>query len=355
MSRSPRTVSFFEFWPPWLFYAPVAVWYTLLALRYRSITLPSLANPSIYSGGICRESKAQILGLIPPEQQHRVARWALYQIPDLPAGERATHALTFAERNGLHLPFVVKPDQGQRGDGVCLVRTPEDLQRYLAGFPREVPLVLQALADLPHEAGVLYYRPPGSKRGRIFSITLKELPAVVGDGARTLRELILADPRAALVAPLYFRRHRRNLDRVLPAGRRIQLVFTGNHCQGAIFRDGTHLRTAAMTRAFAEVADSMDGFYFGRFDVKYRSMEDLRNGEGFLILEVNGATAEATHIWDANATLMSAYGTLFRQFSILFAIGDSIRRRGNRPIGALAILGDFRTYLRQKRAYPKAS
>ena len=37
--------------------------------------------------------------------------------------------------------------------------------------------------------------------------------------------------------------------------------------------------------------------------------------------------AEATHIWDASATLPDAYVTLFEQFRILFEIGAANRRR----------------------------
>jgi len=41
-----------EFWPAWVFYFPVAVNYLWLAIRYRSFTLPTAANPGIFSGGL---------------------------------------------------------------------------------------------------------------------------------------------------------------------------------------------------------------------------------------------------------------------------------------------------------------
>ncbi|MBI1291611.1 D-alanine--D-alanine ligase [bacterium] len=354
-SSSTPVVSRFEFWPAWLFYLPVAAHYTWLAIRYRSATLPSAANPSIYSGGICRESKSQILSLVGESQRHRVARWAVVRFaesPGRPPREIALEAMTAA---GLSFPLVAKPDEGQRGDGVQLLRDEAALDRYLESFPPDVPLVLQALADLPHEAGVLYYRIPSEPKGRILSITLKELPSVTGDGKRTLRELILADERARLVPHLYFRRHAERLDQVVPAGKSIRLVFSGNHCQGAIFRNGTAEATDAMRDAMGAVADSMSEFYFGRYDIKFRDLESLKRGEDFLIVEINGASAESTHIWDASMTLWGAYRALFEQFSVLFRIGNENRRRGFKPIGGLAILKDFRTYLRQRRQYPPTS
>src|SRR5688500_13426566 len=50
-----------EFWPAWLFYAPVAVTYFRLAMRYRSFTVPTAANPGMFSGGFVGESKIATL------------------------------------------------------------------------------------------------------------------------------------------------------------------------------------------------------------------------------------------------------------------------------------------------------
>src|SRR3546814_9177882 len=40
-----KTVSFFEFWPSWLVYTPVALQWLGLSLRHRSLTVPLCANP----------------------------------------------------------------------------------------------------------------------------------------------------------------------------------------------------------------------------------------------------------------------------------------------------------------------
>lgn len=70
------------------------------------------------------------------------------------------------------------------------------------------------------EAGVFYVREPGGEGGRIVSLTLKYFPYVHGDGRSTLRELILADPRAGRVPHLYLPRHAARLDQVPEAGSR---------------------------------------------------------------------------------------------------------------------------------------
>ena len=39
-----RSLSFFEFWPGWLFYTPVVIHWLLLGLRYRDFSLPTAAT-----------------------------------------------------------------------------------------------------------------------------------------------------------------------------------------------------------------------------------------------------------------------------------------------------------------------
>ncbi len=363
MSTDPESVSaeeapasFFEFWHPWLFYTPVAAYYFWLALRYRSLTLPTSVNPSIYSGGMIRESKSQILALVPEISRRWVAPHTTFFYSDdgLPVDTHVGDALNALAAAGITFPIVAKPDMGQRGAGVRPVRTADELRDYFSVFPRGNLLVLQTLAPFQHEAGVMYYRMPHEERGRVISITLKEFPVVVGDGRRSLRELIQADDRARLIAEVYFKRHEATLDRIIPDGQKFPLVFAGNHAQGCIFKDGLHVLTPALTARIDEIAQSLPQFYFGRFDIRFRDLESFQRGEGFLIVEINGAGAEATHIWDADAALSDAYSTLFEQYRILFGIGDINRRTGHKPIGPVQFLRDVISYHRLARNYPMA-
>lgn len=352
-----RVASVFAFWHPIVFYFPVALYYLWLSIKYRSLSLPTLANPSIYSGGMVRDSKKEILALVPERWRSLLPRFTMFHRR---MGESARRELRRAEealkQEGLDFPMVAKPDVGHRGDGVCLLGNHRALSHYLHRFPPQETLILQELIRLPREAGILYYRRPGEARGSILSLTLKEFPVVVGDGRRTIEALILADRRARMISDVYFRRHRARLKRVLPAGRRYPLVFTGVHCQGAIFINATPRITEALTAKIDEIARSLPGFYFGRFDVRFADLDAFLLGGDFKIIEINGASSEATHIWDSQITLREAYEVLFRQFALLFEIGDLNRRRkGLRPLGAMRLLGDFLAYRRQASGYPEAS
>ncbi len=349
--------SSFEFWHPALFYIPVILYYLRLAVRYRGLMLPLVANPKIYNAGLVRESKSQIYALFPPA----VARQWVGQVVVVPAAPRGTAAATrlavagdALQKAGLAFPLVAKPDVGQRGAGVRRVRDLAELAAYLRHYPVTQPLILQELIDYPYEAGILYVRRPQDATGWIFSVTLKEFHAVTGDGSHTVRELILAQPRCRRLARTFFAKQRDQLERVLPAGEVLQLNFAGNHAQGTVFRDGNQIVTPALTARFHAISEAIGDFHFGRYDIRYRSLAELQAGEGFKIIELNGAGAEATHIWDGRARLREAYRVLFEQFRLLFEIGASNRRAGYEPVPAWRFVLDFLAVRRLIRRYPPA-
>ncbi|MFW6256006.1 MAG: VTT domain-containing protein, partial [Candidatus Sumerlaeota bacterium] len=352
--RHEHVVSFFEFWPTWLFYIPLIFYYIWLALRYRSLTLFTVANPSIYAGGFIRESKEQIFALLPESQSKFMLRYVCWKKPDEADNSPllVQSALKNIHEAGLDYPFIAKPDEGQRGAGVQCIRNEKQLADYIEAIPSPVPILFQELADYPHEAGVLYYRMPGEEQGHIFSLTLKEFPKVVGDGVENLRERILADPRACIISHIYFARHAERLDDVLADGEEFQLVFSGNHCRGAIFHNGNHLINPKLYARFHELATSMPDFYFGRFDVRFQDLEAFLEGGDFKIIEINGAGAEATHIWDSQMHLREAYATLFKQFRILFQISHRNRQAGHKPLGPRKMIHDLLAARRLLKQYP---
>ena len=346
-------LSYFEFWPMWAFYPPVIAYAVWLMLRHRGVLLPTVANPSFPGGGFYGESKAAILALATRHAAEWVAPFVCRQRPDQPAADRASEcdsALAALAEAGLSLPVVAKPDLGCRGAGVKLVRTHADLHRYIDSFPSGAAFLLQRLVPHEGEAGIFYCRRPGQAHGRIVSITLKYFPHVTGDGRRTLRDLILADPRAGKLPHLYLQRHLARLDEVPAAGEAIRLAFAGSHSRGAIFRNGTHLVTPEMEARFDAIAQALPEFHFGRFDVRFEAFSSVQRGEGFTILEINGAGAESTHIWDRRTGLLQAWRDLLRQYRWLFEIGAANRKRGFKAMG----LADFvRDYRREKSLTPR--
>jgi membrane protein DedA with SNARE-associated domain len=331
-----------EFWPSWLFNAPIVLWIAWLALRYRSLTLFTAANPGIEDGGFVGESKSAILSKLPPSH---VMPWTAIE-PANSVASRVEIAREMMTAHGWTFPMVAKPDIGERGTGVRWIDDEGALQRYLAAEPRRV--ILQVPHDGPFEAGVFYIRHPGDERGRIFSITDKRFPIAIGDGHSTLEELIEAHPRHRLQAAVFRARHAARLQHIPTNGERVPLARAGNHCQGTEFLDGRWLMTPALEAAFDAIARQFDGFYFGRFDVRYRDRGAFMAGRGFAIIELNGVSAEATHIYDPSGSLLTAWRTLMRQWSIAFAIGAANRARGHRPVPLRRLLSVIHAYLKTR-------
>jgi len=339
-----RRIIRWEFWPAWAFYPPVAIYLLCLRVKHKNLTLFTAANPAIPDSGFIGESKYDMLRAL--EDSSAVPKSILLQ--PAPLDERASAIEGFMRREGLTFPIVLKPDAGQRGSGVSIARCGSDMRQYLAAAAYPV-IVQEYVGGL--EFGIFYYRMPTEKSGHIFSITEKKMPTVVGDGARTLEELILADDRAVCLADLYCQQNPALLKTVLAAGERVQLVELGTHCRGAIFLDGSYAITAALETVIDRIARTFDGFYFGRFDIRVPSLEDLKAGRTLKILELNGATSEATNIYDPQNSLLHAYKVLFRQWRIAFEIGRCNRDRGAQTTSLPKLYREALKYKRSSKGH----
>lgn len=317
--NSWRKWRYFEFWPGTLFYLPLIPYYIYLSLRHRSFLLPFYANPLIENGGLIGESKWDFLQHLEVGSPHRLKTIKIAGNTELTQVHKA-----LAEAS-LSYPLILKPDVGQRGFGVRIIRTDQQLKDYLALATFD--LIAQELSPYEREAGIFYIKHPTAARGFIFSMTDKKFPFVIGDGIHSLGDLILNDRRARMIAAIYFSRHRDHLDKIIPLQEQFFLAECGNHSQGAIFLNGQHLKTDQLLASVEKVVSTVPHFYFGRLDVRYENEASLMAGVNYHIVEINGAGAEATHIWDSQMGLVEAYQTLFEQWGYLFEIGTTVKKQ----------------------------
>ncbi len=346
-----RRLTVWEFWPLWMFYPPVILYIIYLGLRHRSMTLFTAANPAMPAGGFIGEEKSKILSDLAAQDDKRLARWQL--IPHSPNIEEQIAQLEeFLRKNDLDFPVVLKPNEGQRGLGVSIIHTAEQGRAYLQ--KAIVDTLIQEYVP-GHEFGVFYFRFPGETTGSVFSITTKILPELTGDGRRTIERLILDDDRAVCMAPTYLKWFRKRLSEVPESGKRLPIAELGTHSLGALFLDGGHLNSPALVAAMDSVSKPYEGFYFGRFDIKAPTPEAFREGREIKVLEVNGVTSEATHIYDPKYSLFYAYKTLFEQWRIAFAIGAANRKRGALPVSIGTLLTHSLTVARRQKKIAKAS
>ncbi len=341
-------LSQWEFWPAWLFYFPIALRFTALAVRHGSLTLPSAANPCMKTGGLIGESKIETLRELRKVAPEFVPPTAL--IPT--EGDRMATLESFMGSEDESYPVVLKPDLGFRGSGFRIACSREEAAAYLDAVT--VPVIVQRYVAGPCEAGLFYCRLPSEERGRILAITEKHFPELRGDGRMNIEELILADERARQQAPILLARLRKRLGEVPADGESFRLVHAGNHAQGCLFRDGMHLHSTLLEERIDGISRNLKGFFIGRYDVRYSTPEELRQGVGFNIIELNGVAGEPTSAYDSSKGIRAAFLLLFRHWELAFAVGAANRERGHQPDSLKTILREWLAYRRLSRCHPVA-
>ena len=324
-----RRIRNFEFWPRWAFYPPVLLDGILQALRYRSVSLFTLANPGMPLGGLVGESKSEILKQL--ESSGNVVPFA--RVAGNDPARRLDIVIDFASREGW--PVVLKPDLGERGKDVRFAQDATDAADYLEAH--EGPLIVQRKAS-GIEFGVFYIREPDADTGSVFSITRKGQTAVTGDGQRRLSDLILDDDRAVCMAPYFLHEHAQRLDDVPAAGERVVLNSIGTHSRGSLFTDAGALHSPELVAEIDRISKHFDGFYLGRYDLMVDDDEALSEGRDLRIIELNGVSSEATHMYDPRLSVWNAWRVTLTQWRAAWRIGAAVRARGTRPPGPGALL-----------------
>ena len=107
--------------------------------------------------------------------------------------------------------------------------------------------------------------------------------------------------------------------KVLPNGAKLELVSIGNHVLGTKFLNSNHLITDRLSASFDRISKQVDGFYFGRYDLRVASINDLENGK-VKVVELNGCGAEPSHIYQPGFSLWKALGVLFQHWNYIYRI-----------------------------------
>ena len=308
-------------WERWNFYvlyfpiSPVWLWYCLRSWNFWFFT-PS--NPTITFGGFEGEGKKEMYDQLPPDLVPKT----IYIMHDLPFNE----VCNTIQESGFQFPFIVKPDVGMKGILFRKIENKEQLQKYHERIP--VEYIVQDLVELPVEVSVFYYRFPWKEKGVVSGFIQKELLQVKGDGHSTLKELVAKHPRAKYRMEEMEHRHKHRFDRVLDDGEIFYLSYAGNHNRGAHFTNLHNQINDSLHRVFDKLSHYNNQFYYGRYDIKTSSIEDLIEGKNFLILEFNGCGAEPNHIYDCNMSLRKAYGTILHHWKVLYKISRYNHQQG---------------------------
>lgn len=330
----------FEYWPFMFLYFPTSLYWTYLILRSRSLTFFTLTNPPQEFGQFFGESKTHTLDRISDEYLPRTVPVRL--------GAPLQEARDAFRAAGLDYPLIIKPNWGERGVNVERVDSDAELDSYLRKTDRDS--LIQEFIDYPIELGVFYHRfPDGSKSG-ITGVVVKEFMTVTGNGRSTVAELMEEEDRFRFQIKRLHRMKPELMRRVPAAGERLLLEPVGNHNRGTKFLDGRHHINDDLVRVFDRIAKPIEGFYYGRFDLKARSWEELYRGEGIRILELNGVYSEPAHIYDPGFRLLDAWGEIVKHMRLIYQIAEANRKRGYQPSSTAEFLRVVRkNYLGNKQ------
>ena len=318
MKKFFQRVFNWELWPFDLIYAPLGFVWLYYAIKARSLYFFTPTNPTLIFGGFEAGSKME-----------------MYQ--QLPAGSypktiliRPTHTIDEIKKelasNDLSYPFVAKPDEGMQGVLFRVIESEEELIRYhtIAG----INYIIQTFIDLPMEFSVFYIRYPGQLKGKVTGFILKDYLHVNGDDKKTLEQLVNEHPKAQYRLTEMKTKHAANWLSIPKDGEKYYLSLAGNHNRGARFINLHKEIDQQLNNVFDDLNNHSKSFFYGRYDIKCTSIENLKSGKDIMILEYNGAGAEPNHIYDCDMSYGKALRVISAHWRDMYRIGKINNKLG---------------------------
>lgn len=294
---------------------PVWLWY---CIKSRSFWFFTASNPTLTFGGFEGESKREMYDQLPPGTYPKTVF--------ISHGIDFKKALRIVQKNKFGYPFAVKPDVGMMGFMFRTISNEEDFKQYHELMPADY--LVQEFVDYPLELSVFYYRFPNENKGNITGFIRKDYLSVTGDGRSTLLELISSYDRVRFRIEEMKSKHKDKLHIILPEGEVFILSRALNLSRGGKLVSLAHEKDERLLKVFDDLSHYAGHFYYGRYDVKCKSIEDLKQGINFSILEYNGSGAEPHHIYGNGHTLLEAYGIVLHHWKVLYAISKYNERNG---------------------------
>ncbi len=330
-----------EFWPSWLFNFPVILIWLYYGLRSGNLFFFTRANPVIETGGLLGESKINIYHHLPAGVYPNTVF-----IPGTMRQEEEIRDLVNGK--GIQWPAIAKPNMGERGFLVLKCPDEATMIRHIQHHPG-VDFLVQDFVAWEEEYSIMYHRLPNVQTGQVTSLCRKGFLSVTGNGQRTVSELMADDPRASFQHDRLAREQPELLASIPGKNEKQLLEPIGNHCRGTTFLDDNHLITPALTATIDQISLGTTGLYYGRFDLRTRSLADLEKGTHFSILEYNGVASEPAHIYHPGHSLWKAYRDIFAHWGMLFRVCQEQKKLGVPTESARQVLQQLWDWWRYKK------
>ena len=267
------------------------------------------------------ESKKEVYDLIPFEYYPATLLFK--------TSSSTQEILALIKQRNLKYPLIGKPDIGMKGMMVKKLENEKEMLAYAENS--KVDFLIQEYVPIKNEIGIFYYRYPNEERGHISGIVRKELLTVTGDGISTVEQLLLKNKRAVLQLPTLRIKEKEKMNIILQKEEELIIVPYGNHVRGAKFMDDSSLIDEELTNRIDSICKKVNGFYFGRLDIRYNDWEELKQGKNFSIIELNGSGSEPTHIYDPRHSVFWAWGEIAKHWKILYRVSKLNHQLQNTP------------------------
>jgi hypothetical protein len=310
-----------EAWPFKLLYAPIAPMWVWYMIKSGAVWFFTPSNPKITFGGMDGEPKKEMYDLLPKESYP-----ATFNV--LPQQSFAAVKELLWQSN-IQYPFIVKPEVGCQGILFRKIDKEAELLNYHSKIP--VEYIVQEMVHYPMEVSVFYIRHPKQPKGIVTGFLHKIPLQVIGNGKDTLEQLVMHHPKAQKRMGEMHSKHKQRWDEVIPAGEKYMLSYAANHNRGAHFIDLKEHIDDKLVSIFDTISHNINDFFYGRYDIMCSSVEDLKNGKNFAILEYNGCGAEPNHFYDTGYTLPGAYKEILKHWKALYEICKYNSRQGIKP------------------------
>jgi hypothetical protein len=291
----------------------VWIWY---CLKSRSFWFFSTSNPTLAFGGFEGESKQEMYSQLPVDSYPNT----VYVVPQKSVDE----VLGCLQQRGFAYPFIVKPEVGTSGILVRKIENEQQLRMYHKSIP--VSYMVQDFVNYPMEVCVFYYREPSKKDGKISGFISKQLPFLKGDGFSTIRALLERKKERSTNEALS-KIDLKGLNKILKPGEIFYLSVIGNRYHGSEFYDLSNFIDSKLLALFDKISHS-NNFYYGRYDIKCLSINDLKEQKNFAILEFNGSGAIPNHVFTKKFTLFQAYKEVSFHWKMLYKISSYNHKTG---------------------------
>lgn len=303
----------------------VQFWPTLI--RYGKM-LPDIrwVNPGIRYGGLTEYEKHTIYNLLPEKY-----RLSTIDIPYV-AGLDWTDISTAISLHAVQFPLMKKANKWERGVGIWYMSDIDELYNHWQQIKNtevwQEDFSLQEYCTMEQEYCLQFYQYDGNIH--VGSLTLRDIPYVIGNNQRILRDLISELSLAT--------HHERNviwgftddeLWTTIPTWEKVYVT------RKASIDFGTKYRTVSLHQTHIEqlytvlrdILCNMPETYIWswRFDIKANSLDDLLAWR-CKIIECNAGWGIPTHVYDESLSIDEKYGELNTHFDLLAIIAEKNKK-----------------------------